>query len=181
MFCYFYSMIEEWREIKDFEGLYQVSNFGRVRSLGNKTHSGIHFMKNYTNSLGYVVVTLSKNGKSKPYRLHRLVAEAFLPNPENLYQVNHIDENKENNRVDNLEWCTQEYNNNYGTRNERSAKANTNGKKSKPVLQFTKSGEFIREWPSVGECERNGYNQGAVSSCCRGEKPHYKGFLWMYK
>ena len=80
-----------------------------------------------------------------------------------------------------IEWVTSKENNDYGTRNERVAKANTNGIRSKPVLQLSLSGDLIREWPSVGECGRNGFNKGAVAACCRGEKPQYKGFRWEYK
>jgi hypothetical protein len=80
-----------------------------------------------------------------------------------------------------IEWVTYEENNNYGTRNERSAKTKTNGKLSKKVLQLTLDGEFVREWPSIMECERNGFRQSEVWRCCNGKLPHYKGFLWMYK
>lgn len=189
-------MTEIWRDIKDFEGLYQVSNFGRVRSLGNKTHSGIHLKKNYTTKYGYVVVNLSKNGKSKPYKVHRLVAEAFIPNPDRKPYINHKIEGEEGKTINvvyfnedgsidekrtTIEWVTAKENNEYGTRNERSAKANTNGKLSKRVLQFTLNGELIRKWPSTKECGRNGFNQGAVAACCRGKKPHYKKCLWKYE
>ena len=80
----------------------------------------------------------------------------------------------------NLEWSTPKENSNHGTRNERIAKANTNGKLSKRVLQLSLDGDFIKEWPSTNECSRNGFNQGHVAACCRGKKPQYKGFKWMY-
>ena len=149
------------------------------------------------NGDGYLVVHLSKNRETKNCLLHRLIAEAFLPNPENLPQVNHKDEDKTNNFVflnedgsvdkekSNLEWKNHRDNCNHGTRNERIAKANkishTNGKLSKKVLQFTLDDEFVREWPSASECGRNGFNQGHVSACCRGEEKTYKGFKWCYK
>lgn len=169
---------------------YQVSNFGRILSL-NYNHTGKPKLLKYKKEKnGYLRVYLCKNKKSKIFLVHRLVAETFLLNPDNLPQVNHIDEDKTNNFVGtpendykdgNLEWCTREYNNNYGTRNKRAAKTNTNGKCSKGVLQFSKTGEFIREWPSTAECGRNGFNQGNVAACCRGELKSAYGFIWRYK
>lgn len=112
-----------WKDIEGFEGLYQVSNTGRVRSL-NYLHTGkTKVMKQNTDKDGYRNITLKNNNKCKTYFIHRLVALAFIPNPLNLPQVNHIDENKTNNAVWNLEWCTQEYNINYGTRNKRISEA----------------------------------------------------------
>lgn len=116
-------MIEEWRTIVGYEGLYEVSNTGQVRSL-DKYDSINRFRKGriltlYTETGGYLKVGLSSNGKTKKYLVHRLVAEAFIPNPDNLPQVNHIDENPSNDNVDNLEWCNAKYNSNYGTRNDR--------------------------------------------------------------
>ena len=105
-------MKEIWKEIKDYEGLYQVSNLGRVKS-------STKILKNRLSKRGYYIVTLYKNGKSTTKWVHRLVAEAFIPNPDNLPQVNHKDEDKLNNRVDNLEWCTAKYNCNYGTHNSK--------------------------------------------------------------
>ena len=189
--------IEVWRTAvydgEVYEGLYKVSNWGRILSL-DYNHTGKPGLMNpYEDTCGYLTVKLSKNRKSKNCRVHRLVAEAFLDNPDNLPEVNHIDEDKTNNFVflnedgsvdeekSNLEWKNHRDNCNHGTRNERAAKAMTNGKLSKPVLQFTLDGEFVREWPSTMECERNGFYSGNVAACCRGEKPQYKGFLWMYK
>lgn len=179
-------MREIWKDIKDYEGLYQVSNFGRVRSLGKgKTHKTSRIRKLSKNNVGYLVVSLCKDGKVKTYLVHRLVTEAFLYNPDNLTEVNHIDEDKTNNFVGtpendykdgNLEWCNREYNNNYGTRTERFIKV-----MSKTVLQFTKYGEFIREWSSTRECERNGFYSGAVCSCCNGKRKTHKGYIWRYK
>ena len=159
-----------------YEGLYQVSNFGRILSLNYNKTGRAELMKPFDNGCGYLRVHLSKNGKIDNCMVHRLVAEVFLPNPENLPEVNHIDENKENNRVDNLEWKSHKDNCNHGTRNERSAKT-----RSKPVLQFTLDGEFIREWPSTMECKRNGFNQGYVAACCRGERKSAYGYIWKYK
>ena len=174
-------MEEIYKDIKDLEGKYQVSNWGNVMSLNYNGTGKPRLMKTVKNKFGYLIIKLFKDRKPKMFRVNRLVAEAFIPNPNNLPQVNHKDEDKTNNRVDNLEWCDNKYNCNYGTRNERMAKTNTNGKKSKKVLQFTKSGEFIREWPSTMECERNGFYNSHVSACCRGEQKTHKGFIWRYK
>ena len=183
---------EIWKPKKDYEGLYEVSNLGRVKSLGNgkSNNSKERILKPDTTRNGYLKVRLYKDGKRKQFLVHRVVVETFLPNPNNLPEVNHKDENKENNFVGtpendykdgNLEWCTREYNNNYGNRIQKIKEINTNGKCSKKVLQFTLDGVLIREWPSTQECGRNGFSQSAVSACCRGEKPHYKGYIWRYK
>ena len=114
-------MIEEWRPIEGYEGLYEVSNIGRVRSVDRfyyRLHKG-KVLSPTKDRYGYLTVTLNCNGKSKTIKIHRLVAQAFLPNPDNLPQVNHKDEDKTNNNVDNLEWCTAKYNVNFGTRQER--------------------------------------------------------------
>ena len=175
-----------------YEG-FEVSNLGRILSLNYQNTGKSGLLKPYRDTHGYLQVKLSKNKKSKNCSVHRLVAEAFLPNPENKPEVNHKDEDKTNNFVflnedgsadkekSNLEWCEHKYNTNYGTRNERASKAMTNGKLSKTVLQFTLDGEFIREWPSTMECERNGFHFGNVAACCRGERKTSYGFRWKYK
>lgn len=170
-------MSEIWREIEGYEGLYQVSNEGRVRSLGNDKTRKTKFLKPYDNGWGYLFVVLYKDGKMKKFFIHRLVAQAFLPNIFNLNEVNHINEDKTNNCVDNLEWCSHKYNTNYGTRNERVSE-----KLSKPLFQFTKTGEFIRDWSSVIEVERVlGYRRGSISSCCSGRYKSAYGYIWKYK
>ena len=171
--------IEIWKTAvyKDeiYEGLYKVSNLGRVKSLWFGKEKVLKPVKRKD---GYLKVILCKNNEKRTCLVHRLVASTFLENPEGKPEINHIDEDKENNRVDNLEWCDRKYNNNYGTHNERSAKA-----QSKIVLQLTLTGELIREWPSTRECGRNGFDQRAVSACCRGNTrlKTYKGFRWKYK
>ena len=193
-------MLEIWRTaIYDgeiYEGLYQVSNLGRFKNLNYRNTGKAELLNPGTNKDGYLQVCLSKNGEYKMCLVHRLIAETFLPNPENKPQVNHKIEGKKGKKINmvifnedgtvnkertTIEWCTPKENNDYGTRNERVAKANTNGIRSKPVLQLSLTGDLIREWPSVGECGRNGFNKGAVAACCRGEKPQYKGFRWEYK
>lgn len=166
---------EYWKLIKDYEN-YMVSSFGRVKSI-NYNHSGKErILKLRTDRHGYLRVNLWKNNKQKNFLVHRLIAEAFLPNPNNYPCVNHRDENKQNNNVDNLEWCNSKYNCNFGTRNERMAK-----KLSKPILQYTINGLFIREWKSAREAGRNGFNQGHITQCCRGERKTHKGCIWIYK
>ena len=172
-------MIKEiWKDKKDYEGHYQVSNCGRVKSI---KFGKERILKLITDKCGYLKVNLYKNNIKKEYFVHRLVAEAFIPNTENLPEVNHKDENKLNNNAENLEWCDREYNCNFGTRNERVIAKNTNGKLSKTVLQYTLDGEFVGEWPSARECGRNGFNQGSVSACCRGELKTHKEYIWKYK
>ena len=117
-------MIEIWKDIEGYEGLYEVSSYGRVRSLGqfvNHNFGGYAYRKGRIlkpglGSRGYLSVTLSKNGIQKQYTVHRLVAQAFIENPDNLPQVNHKDEDRTNNNVTNLEWCDAKYNVNYGNR-----------------------------------------------------------------
>lgn len=149
---------------------------GRMRSLRKNIilREGI--------SKGYKVLNLSKNGKPLTKKVHRLVANEFIPNPDNLPQVNHKDENKTNNRVDNLEWCTQEYNLNYGTGNKKRGLSNTNGKLSKPVCQYSKDGCLIKEWKSIRDIKRiTGYDSGHISACCRNIRKSAHGYIWKYK
>lgn len=167
---------EIWKDILGYEGLYQVSNFGRVKSLKFGKERILKLTKDKD---GYLIVNLYKAGRIKTVKVHRLVAEAFLPNPDNLPLINHKDEDKSNNIVSNLEWYDVKYNTNYGTRNKRIGKSNTNGKRSKPVLQYTLDGKFVREWESYRECKRNGFNH--VSECCRGKLKSCGGFIWRYK
>ena len=175
--------MEEWRDIEGFEGKYQVSNMGRVKSL-NYNHTGKErILKAGKSNIGYLQVDLCKDGKGKSYKIHRLVAQAFIPNPENYNEINHVDENKENNRVENLEWCDRSYNCNYGTRNKKSAEKRRNDlKMSKPVVGINKVSGLILEFPSAKEASRvTGVNQSSISACCKGKR--YKsagGYFWQY-
>ena len=192
-------MLEIWKTAvydgEPYEGLYKVSNWGRIMSLNYRNTGRAELMNPSTNTDGYLKVNLRKNGERKTCLVHRLIAQTFLPNPEGKPQVNHKIEGKkgktlnmvifnEDGSIDKerttIEWVTPKENNDYGTRNERASKANTNGKCSKRVLQLSLSGELIREWESTNECGRNGFNQSAVAACCRGEKPQYKGYKWCY-
>ena len=175
-------MIEEeiYKDVSGYEGLYQVSNFGNVRSL-NYNHTGqTRILRPVKDRYGYLLVDICKDGNRKKHRVHRLVAQAFIPNPDNLPEINHKDENKENNVVTNLEYCDRRYNVNHGTRTERMAEA-----RSEEVLQFTLDYVLVKEWSSIAECGRNGFNISCVSDCCNnkyGKKGNvYKGYRWVKK
>lgn len=167
--------MEIWRDIEGYHN-YQVSNLGRVKSLNYNKTGKEKILKNSKNKDGYLFARLYKEGKVKTFKVHRLVAQVFIPNPDNLPQVNHKDENKTNNCVENLEWCTAQYNTNYGTHNERMAKA-----KSLHILQFNKEGNFIRKWESIRDIERDlDFNNGNISKCCKGKYKTAYGFKWCY-
>lgn len=147
-------MEEIWIDINGYEGVYQVSNLGNVKSLsrdirvsdklGGHRKKKESLLKFDVCKNGYLRVNLNKDGIGKHFLVHRLVAEAFLPNPQKLPQVNHKDENKTNNRVDNIEWCDAKYNSNYGERTKKSSIA-----KLKPVKQYDMQGNFVQEFASL--------------------------------
>ena len=175
---------EEWRDVVGYEGRYQVSSMGRVKSLarvvirnnGQKLPIKERVLKPMTDRYGYLIVCLCAGGKQKMFKVHRLVCQAFHKNPENKLCVNHIDENKTNNAASNLEWSTYEENNNHGTHNERVAKA-----RSKPVGQYTRYGDLVKVWPSTQEAERQaGFNHGNISEVANGNRKTAHGFIWRY-
>ena len=134
-------------------------------------------LKNNMSNIGYYVVNLHKDGKGHTMQVHRLVAQAFIPNPKNLPEVNHKDEDKLNNRVDNLEWCDSAYNTNYGTSLQRKTEATRLA-----VLQYDFDGNFIAEYPSSKEAsEAAGVDRSLISKCCRGQRRTAGGFVWKYK
>ena len=157
------------KDIKGYEGLYAITTEGDVWSYKSK-----RFLKPVADCKGYLFVRLCKDGKVKSYRLHRLVAEAYLPNPDNLPQINHRDENKTNNCLQNLEWCDASYNTNYGTRNEKVS----NSKKI-PILQYDLDGNLIREWPSATDVGKE--VNGNICNCLKGRYKSAYGYIWKYK
>ena len=159
-------------------GLYQVSNLGNVRSLNyNKTKKIQHLKKVVINKKGYLAVGLSKKGIFKIKTVHRLVAETFISNPNNLPQVNHIDENKLNNSVTNLEWCTNKYNINYGTRKERISE-----KKGRKIIQLDKDDNIIKVWNGTCQASRElKINEGNIWEACNNKRKTAGKYKWKYK
>lgn len=153
------------KDVKGYEGLYAVTSCGKVWSYRNK-----RFLTPEDNGHGYLRVNLHKDGKDKKYMIHRLVAEAYIPNPENLPQINHKDENKTNNCLQNLEWCDAKYNVNYGTRTEKT---------KKPILQYDLDGNLIREWPSTADVGKE--VSSTICNCLKGRYKTAYGYIWKYK
>lgn len=181
---------EVWKDIKDYEGYYQVSNFGRVKSMNRiieHARLGKQTLKEKIMSIAfdgnYNFVGLRKNGTVKYVTIHRLVAEAFIPNPNNLPCVNHKDEDKTNNCVDNLEWCDYKYNANYGTKSKRLSVSQLNDStKSKAVIQFDMNGNFVKEWPSLAEIKRIlNISKSCISYVCDGRYKSSHNYLWKWK
>lgn len=171
---------EIWKPIVGFENLYEISNYGRVKSLPKKRGRFIQkgkILKLKIKKTGYQYIDLHKNGINKTFSVHRLVALTFIPNPENLPCVNHKDETRINNYVENLEWCTHKYNTNYGTCHKK-----TEIKRKKAVLQFDKNNNFIKEWDSAKDVENN-LNIASSSIChvCKCKLKTAGGFIWKYK
>ena len=178
-------MITEWRPVKGYEGLYIVSNMGEVKSLPRKVimndkgkeieafRPGVLLKQCVTNS-GYKQVHLYRNGVGKPIQVHRLVAMAFIPNPLDLPQVNHKDENRLNNRVENLEWCSAKYNGSYGKRPS---------KYMRKVSQYTISGVKVATYESLADAAKAvGCHYTHISHCCaEGKGKTAKGFIWRYE
>lgn len=176
---------EIWKDVSGFEGLYKISNFGRVMSLNYKRIGISQIRVPRTDKGGYLYVNLHKNNKTKSMKIHRLVASAFLPNPQGLPQINHIDEDKLNNCLWNLEWCNASYNNKYGTRTRKvldSHKRNGSSKAEKPVVQMDKQGNTIAEFISISEAARQmGVSRESLRDAALGYSKTCKGFIWIHK
>lgn len=179
-------MNEIWKDVINYEGLYQVSNFGKIKSCNKFDSIGRlrkeKLLKQQKNKWGYNFVRIAKNGKQHNCSVHRLVYEAFNGKIPEGMQVNHINEVKTDNRLDNLNLMTPKENSNWGTGIERQRIQMINGKKSKPVLQYDKDGNFIKEWPSLSEINRQlGFNLGNLSLCCNGKLNQAYEYKWKYK
>lgn len=170
-------------DVKDYEGHYMVDARGNIFSLKRN-----RVMTPCKSNNGYLQVHLTKDGKMKSFKIHRLVAMAFIPNPYNLPQVNHKDEDKCNNHVDNLEWCTQSYNLNYNDGQKRRAKNRNyedisrkrSNSQSKEVTQYDFDGSIIAVWKNAYVAEKHGYDRGMINQCCIGNKKSYRGYIWKY-
>ena len=194
-------MKEIWKPIEGYEGLYEISNFGNVKSLARSWNfrdygngkvqvvkSKEKILKNTISKCGYMQARLSKNNKHGLKAVHRLVAKAFIPNPENKPQVNHIDGNKQNNRVDNLEWCNNSENQLHAWKLGLQTpywkgKFGKDHIQSKKVMQYDKNKNLIKIWDSVNEASKTlNIDDASISRCCL----HYKyrhtagGFIWEY-
>ena len=164
-------MKEIWKDIKDYEGLYQILNYGRVKSLHyrNQYSNKSKILSSRNNGDGYLSVIL----KNKKKYIHRLVSEAFISNPYNFNEINHKDENKSNNFVNNLEWCSKKYNCNYGTRNEKIGKN---------VIQYNKSMKKIKEYKTISEAGKlNNICIASISAVCKRKRKTAGGYIWRYK
>ena len=177
--------MEIWKDIKGYEGLYQVSNYGRVKRLSRRINGGHNqggtgrvvpekILKPYLLPTGYYDFSLIKNGKYKHHSLHRLIAEAFIPNPHNFPEIDHIDRNTLNNDLSNLRWVDKKVQN-----NNRDL-SNMIDKYSKPILQH-KEGVVIKEWDSIADAGRAGFTSSQICLCCQGKRKSHKGFQWKYK
>lgn len=179
---------EEWKPIKGYEGLYEVSNMGRVMSLerisihrnkaGRLSNIPVHKRIIYHNKTkrGYLIISLNKDGKQHYYSLHRIVALHFCDGYQPGLIVNHKDENPENCKASNLEWCSYSYNTKYGTGIERSSK-----KKWKAIAQYDKNGNLIATYKSGKEAsEKTGFPHPSISDWCRGAHPCRAGFIWKF-
>ena len=171
-------MNEIWKDIQGFEGLYQISNLGRIKSFRQWKRASCpaeFILKNSVASNGYFMVTLYKDTKRKKFLVHRLVADAFIPNPQNLPHINHKDENPLNNSADNLEWCTPQYNNCYGTARFRAMI--TTGK---PLKQCLINGQWLATYATTTVAsEITGISKKEISACLRGALQSAGGFVWL--
>lgn len=197
-------MIEKWKAIPCFQGLYEASNLGRIRSIDREVHrNGLtsKFIKGKilspnTQKNGYKVVSLSKQGKIQSFRVHRLVALAWIPNPDNLSEVNHLNEDKADNSVSNLSWVSHQENTRYGTRisrciSNRDQSREKNGMygkigglnpNAKAVLKFSLNGDLIAEYPSLLEAAQSeACTRDSIRNNIKGRTKHCRGYIWKYK
>lgn len=174
-------MNEIWKVILKHPN-YEISSLGNIRHIVNKINR-----KNYDNGNGYLFCKINVGGKYKNCYLHRLVAETFIPNPDNLLEVNHKDNNRKNNKIENLEWCTHQKNVDYANKQGHMGKVNV-GKfnelhhNHKEIQQFSKNNIFIKEWKSMMEVERQtGIKSGHISECCNKKRKTAGGYIFKFK
>lgn len=181
-----------WKSIKNFEGMYEVSENGDIKSLTRKvassrSSSGFRtvrerILKQHIDRYGYACVTLRKEGRDFGRTVHRLVASAFLENPDNLPSINHIDEDKLNNHYSNLEWCTVQHNNNYNDRQLRIGEVQRKkGVNGIPVSQYDLEGNHIQDFVSGKAAASDAeIHKNAVYQCCKGLRESAGGYIWKY-
>ena len=184
-------MEEIWKDIEGYDGAYEVSNLGRVKSVARmpndakgRRHPVGERLLRVRDRKGYDVVTLSKDGELKTFCVHRLVAQAFIPNPDRLQVVNHKDENPKNNRADNLEWCTVSYNTSYGTGTARQAstRRERDNYPTKAVVQRDFDGNFIAEFKSLSDASKaTGIDKALISKSCKRINRTAGGYVWDFK
>ena len=163
--------MEVWKPVPDYEDLYEVSNTGKIRSLCGR-YGYLNELKQCIGSRGYLLVTLCRKGKQKTMNVHRIVATAFLPNPNGYPCINHKDLNKQNNMVSNLEWCSYTYNNTFAERAKRS------GKKRNLPVKCIETGEIF--YCAYEASRRTGIRQSRISMCCNGKIKTSGGFHWTF-
>lgn len=186
---------EIWKDVQGYEGRYQISSFGRVKVLPfwhNNRFGGYmtqeHIINGRIGRKGYRYVALKKDNEVKEFKVHRLVALHFIQNPYGYPQVNHKDENKLNNCMSNLEWCTNQYNANYGTRTDRiiaargqKRKERHADRKKKKIIQYDKDGNFIRSWECAKDVKKElRIDNGDIGKCCMGKQNTAGGYKWRY-
>ena len=180
-----------WYKLKGYGGNYLINEKSQILSIKRKGNPINRILKTFIDKDGYVIVSLHKNNKSSQKRVHRLMAETFLNKTDfksmpwenrktinlNDLVINHKDENSKNNQINNLEWCTVTYNNNYGTRLTKQACS-----KSKQIDKFTLNNEYVCSYNSIKEiCDLYGYNKSCISECCNGKRNKAYGYIWKFK
>lgn len=183
---------EIWKDIQGYESLYQVSNLGNVRSLRYCNKNEIKVLRQYEldnkAKKRYLAISLSKNNVNTKKLVHRLVAETFIPNPNNYPQVNHIDGNKKNNKVTNLEWCTQKHNIQEAwrlgliTRDGIHGFVNNLPDNRRKIKQYDKDGKLVKVWSSMSDVQKElGYSVSSICQCCKGKIKSAFGYIWIYE
>lgn len=163
-------MKEVFKDIPGYEGLYQVSNLGRVKSLNYRHTRKEKIMTPQNNGHGYLHIKIYNNNKRHCYYVHRLVAQTFIENPDNLPQVNHKDLNRQNNKVSNLEWCSIEYNNTYAEKHRKIAKK----------VGCYKDGKLIKVYDAIRDAKKDGFHHSNISSVLKGKSKSAYGYQWKY-